>query len=1436
MLEYYFSEVRMKHFLTFALLLLLTGAMLVACIGCGKTQDPTPAETEAGSETVPSTPLIEDGVFKYTVIRNDMLSSESAETKAAVKLRTALGRITGADVKIKTDFDPVGDDVFEILVGTTKRDATRKYLDGLTADDFVLANDGHKIVITGGSEKAISYAVDLFLTLYCGYVSETNFTPNPNLSIPEDLYMKDALDFSTAIALWSMDGTAPYMADLTTALKQQFPGLQEFSGKEGLASALDANSVRLAILGDIAHVPAGSMTYLESGGRLLLLGGPAFGTELYELNGNWVTQSEYMLAQINDLDPDEKQLIYSTEDPTIVNKFQRSTNTSQNKVTLTVDDYGLTGSDAQLCIDMAHLDGWEVLNYDFRDTLEDAAAIGFFGRGDAATSTSIVYVEISETDGTRWYSVPALSDDWSFIVLSPRDFTWWDGVTTKKGGTPDLSKIRRIGFGLAQSGAATAVGPHVMYISDPTLLTLDPSLVSTAPPAIDGVSPEYEVFPVTNAANLKAADNQIFVSTRNYTVPSSVISCHPGRQGLGYGMNRVSRFIPLIEIFNAKGLHSGYAAWIDLFSGQTAHNKTIENSAVGCFTATSADFYDANGLAAVCEAAKALCETTLLVEGGSDEHIYVASDTDAVNYGASLVSVKGMVDTDPNLSLSVTLYAGEEKLDSLTSAPEGFKALKNNVRTISGNYKISGKQPDRAVTELTRGGKVIDRIEQSIRFWSPRPESERKYIYSEDGYFKRDGKILSFFGVNYMPSSGIAEPVGSIFEHYVSREAYDPDVIEKDLDHLVDVGFNAVSIFVYVNAIETSNNILDLIEKCADRGIYVDLSIRPYCYPVKGYNAGSVKTLMTKLHFKDNENIIAYDIAWEPQLGNYTDGSVRKAWDADWTEWLKVQYGSLEKADAALGVKLTRTSVGTVLAPSDTQLDSNSPTYKELNNAYSRFIDDQVGQIFLPRINEMREHDPNHLISFRMANAGSAFVAPSNYAYDFQSLKAAVDILEPEGYALSADTTRILQVDFASAYARYTNPDKPLVWKEYGRHIWSGSNFNPSEGLEEGQYDYYEAVLSHALNNSPCGMYCWYYAGGFRIGENSDYGILNPDGSDRLVTVLLREYAPKFIGQGERNANVSVITVERDDYTNHLTGMIDAITNKLSTAYLAGKRPVFVTKQQSDPGQVFYADTVADIPTGAKAGTEGDFPLRYVNGIIRKTEYVGSGAQTVLRVTLTNTHFAAWRKDTVSIVSVAGPALEYTIGQDVLSGQTVTVDIPVSGPAEYQLRFSVGGHRFGPVYGLGATEVTDDASSLLTSYIKGVQMTAGEDLISPHYFDPFDASKYSKLILKFHCDKQVDLSTAITGGGQFELSSDPIGDTRETHWGSADLLKTMTLDENGNGQIELVFSEGSYKSNLDEAGGLGCDFGAVLYFRWYLISQTKPSTPFTLTLTEARFE
>ena len=123
---------------------------------------------ETGTSGVPDgIRLIENGVAVYTVVRGDNCSDE--ERDAAVKLKKRFQEITGVEIGITTDWEDKNEDNsdrYEILVGSTNRAESAKAAEGLDRLDFVICEDGKKIVICGGSPYSIAKAVNSFIAAY----------------------------------------------------------------------------------------------------------------------------------------------------------------------------------------------------------------------------------------------------------------------------------------------------------------------------------------------------------------------------------------------------------------------------------------------------------------------------------------------------------------------------------------------------------------------------------------------------------------------------------------------------------------------------------------------------------------------------------------------------------------------------------------------------------------------------------------------------------------------------------------------------------------------------------------------------------------------------------------------------------------------------------------------------------------------------------------------------------------------------------------------------------------------------------------------------------------------------------------------------------------------------------------------------------------------
>ncbi len=104
---------------------------------------------------------------------------------------------------------------------------------------------------------------------------------------------------------------------------------------------------------------------------------------------------------------------------------------------------------------------------------------------------------------------------------------------------------------------------------------------------------------------------------------------------------------------------------------------------------------------------------------------------------------------------------------------------------------------------LKMGDEVVDFVSHGLNRW--KPSDKKEYITIENGDFIYQGKRWCPQGVNYMPSSGIGTENIHYFEYWLSAESYDPWIIQRDLQHIANMGLNSISVFLYHNNIKEQN-------------------------------------------------------------------------------------------------------------------------------------------------------------------------------------------------------------------------------------------------------------------------------------------------------------------------------------------------------------------------------------------------------------------------------------------------------------------------------------------------------------------------------------------------------------------------------------------------------------------------------------------------------
>ena len=258
-----------------ALFVLLQCFFLVACNSKGN-QETTPAATTPAATTpdvttpdvttpdvttpeqiVPSGPdayaqIKATDISKYTLIYKELNSQLVIDQ--ALQIQVQIANMYGNELSAQTDDCSVSD--FEILIGDTNRDESKRFLQGLLFEDYGYAIVGNKIVIAGNTMQGTVNAARMFLEhLQDGDHNEVFFS-NQNQYLYRHPYTHDAfvingIDASRAKLVVNAEG-----ADMQIAKSIAYKAMELCGRTPEIVTDADVSSQdTLIIVGASLHVP-----------------------------------------------------------------------------------------------------------------------------------------------------------------------------------------------------------------------------------------------------------------------------------------------------------------------------------------------------------------------------------------------------------------------------------------------------------------------------------------------------------------------------------------------------------------------------------------------------------------------------------------------------------------------------------------------------------------------------------------------------------------------------------------------------------------------------------------------------------------------------------------------------------------------------------------------------------------------------------------------------------------------------------------------------------------------------------------------------------------------------------------------------------------------------------------------------------------------------
>ncbi|MCC6728549.1 MAG: hypothetical protein IT208_04345 [Chthonomonadales bacterium] len=915
------------------------------------------------------------------------------------------------------------------------------------------------------------------------------------------------------------------------------------------AAVLRPRYVNLLLVAQARTYPGAGIAalerYLRDGGNLVILGGPAFDRLVQRVDGAWIDEDE--LTDRVRRTPSEASLVdYGDLEAA---DLERSSNSLKSPASWEIAKPGHEG-EAVLHARIGDLTGWDTLDAPVRRAPEGRPnLVTFWARG--GPKTTALAVEVRERDGSRWIATVPLTTTWRRNAVPLSSFVLWDpeGQSPRQHASThlNLSNAAVVAVGLAFTHTRVPSGRHEYWIA--SLGTAHgPNWPRYAAPTLDTVSPAYKYYPVRGATSLRASAGDALVGPVRLPMPGRLLSTHPRPTGTGFDKGRKWRWIPLLEVLR-RGEVAGTAATLLLH-----HRDGFAPGAWASFTPDDSRWYARPEVRRyVARVARRMVGGPFLLEAGA-RHFGMFPDEPMV------LGARAAADTGPLEARFTVRAAG-----STAPAFERRVALRDDdgVRVARLEWTPGRLAANRyeVTCELSRGGKAVDRLSHEVTVRHRRRVP--RFMTVANGQFSDGGRPWYPHGVNYMPSSGIAIEDGPFFEQWLSSESYDPVVIERDLARIQRIGFNMISAFIYTGAMR-SGNLVDLLNRCDAHGLKVNLSLRPGT-PLD-FEWPGIGDIIKANRLAGDDTIFAYDLAWEPFWGNYPQ---RRRWDGEWERWILERYGSLDSAEGDWATPVPRAD-GKVTGPSDADLSAGSKAPR-MAAAYRRFLDNLLSRAYMRARQLVRTVDQHHLLSFRASIGGDPTANPASMPYDFRSLARSMSFMSPEGYGRIGEWAQVRPGWFTAAYTRMTAPGHPVLWAEFGYTIWSPASAGPvppglgfADAFERRFYApasiafterYYRAFYEMAERSGSAGTVCWWYPGGFRFGENSDFGIIDPDGTWRGTTRIIAAASKRFTPARKLRRPDGWIAVDRDAHPDGLQGIYAATQERFWKLIGQGRFP-----------------------------------------------------------------------------------------------------------------------------------------------------------------------------------------------------------------------------------------------------------------------------------------
>lgn len=780
-------------------------------------------------------------------------------------------------------------------------------------------------------------------------------------------------------------------------------------------------------------------------------------------------------------------------------------------------------------------------------------------------------VELREKDGSRWIATLPVGKSWEISLLPRAAFRYWRSNPKRgnDGDHVDFNQVVSVIFGISATHAR-GVRPGESYsyeIADLEALPGDPDQVESYPASfvLEGVAPEYNSYRLAGPVRISFADGSA-LDWRD-----GVVSPVPRMFGAGFAMNRPWRFIPVATARNAQR-GRGYPVWIMLHL-----DRAYKGAAVAGMGFPLERILKTPELSEqLISLAKRLAAGQFLAAAGP-EH-FTADKGARVRYGAQLFRpVPGcMVRTrwiDPN-GRSVSGVDGKADGNSVVTAEREF--------VEAGTWRFRAELVDAS-------GVCVDRIDAELNIPESGADDPSEFVRVEGSDFMLGGKKWYPFGVNFYPVYSVAGMRPDDYrDGWGSRRFYDPAQVEEAILDAKAAGLNMLSVHPSDNQRLDPGAIRDFLYRCRKHGMKVNLFLGA-ASPVD-FKAEELKRLIDAMRLPGDSTLFCYDIVWEASNFLFR-ADFREKFLPAWNLWVERSYG--DRAEAVRDWKFDPgrgKNNAALRAPTDQELTDDGP-HRIFVAAYRQFMDDHCARLWQRAADTLRSFDPNHLITNRGGNL-------SAYDNSLSGTVRALDFLSPEGYAIRHNRSGEGAVGFATRLAGYYSGGKPVVWSEFGVNTLGPGGYDSATNIQANGASYFESFYRRALESGANGMAPWWWPGGFRVNENSDFGITNVDGTLREAGKIAQRYSEPFRKARSCPAATVWFDYDRDAHAGGYRELVfgaggDAYLKAVESGGMLGIRTPASGRSSVDVPII----GVGNVPY------TGRNPVRYLNGAFDRVEY-----------------------------------------------------------------------------------------------------------------------------------------------------------------------------------------------------------------------------------------